>query len=103
MASGFVTEFNIPEIEEDKRIIPEVLLDFKKNRERTKAKLKEKEKEKENLNEFNKFEKVMARKNISDIYGGKIKEAPVVGNLIGTENSNFTLNTENNFQIITEQ
>ena len=100
MASGFVNEFNPPRYPDPKRKIPAALLDFEKNRAKTKSRAKGGE----TTENFAQFENVMARREVSSTYDGRIgKTVPPLDAFIGTEDGNFTLNTENDIQLITDQ
>lgn len=113
---GFVTQFNPPKIVEEKtklplnlknpknisavernNQIPTALLDFQKNREQTRARARGLT----NFDDFSSFENVMIRK------GGASEqrkyEPAILNSFLGTEDGNFTLNTENGYQLITEQ
>jgi len=100
MASGFVNEFNPPKYPDPKRKIPAALLDFEKNRARTKSRARGNE----TVDSFTQFETVMSRREVSSTYDGRTgKTAPPLDAFIGTEDGLYTLNTENDIQLMTEQ
>ena len=100
MASGFVNEFNPPRTQEPKRRIPAALMDFEKNKSKTRNRARGNEAPED----FSNFESVMSRKEVSGTYDGRTgKASPPIEAFIGTEDALYTLNTENDIQLVTDQ